>query len=186
MGDKTPGQDDVPLYGPETDEEPANLVPSGLAQGRDSVPSPASTAGYRGLLTGHEADQWPGAEVWSMKLVYELETGWFGSTGYLTVREVLPVISYKVSNWEEYAVLRRSMEIYGQKVPIRIFHKLGNIPPRLRDGINRIAIADIMGWDSMIVSAGIMEKSMWQEWDESEEGKNFHSLKGRRLGLRDV
>jgi hypothetical protein len=87
------------------------------------------------------------------------------------------------------------MRIYGQQVPVRVFRARPElilldvlvcpaIPARIRDGINRIAIADLLGWNSMLVTTGIMEKSMWRQWDESDEGRRFHDLKASRMGFR--
>ena len=141
---------------------------------------------YRGIVVPALAlpTEDDSTQVWSMDLIKLLDTSWFGSDGVKTVGDILPVIIDKVSKWEEYEILKHSMEIYGQTVPIRMFPPMEPFPGKLRDGMNRIALAEIMGWSSMKVTYGPLEKSMWEVWDNSEMGIAYHNAKAKRLGIR--
>ena len=168
-------------------------VPDGLeadpsrSHQTDATNAPtAITAGYRGMLGG-VGPEWVAqggqSAIWSMALIKTLEVNFFGPNGYMTVEEILPTIIHKVTSWEEYEILLKSMQAYGQQVPIRVFSEAGPLKHKLRDGINRIALAEVMGWDSMLVTQGLNEYSMWEDWDNTTEGKAFHKAKARRFGV---
>ena len=180
------GQDDYPLDGAVRLSNGMTPCLDVLDQPTPKRPSLATTAGYRGMLDygrGIPTDLSPDIDIWSMAAIWKLDSSWTDFEGDgTTVGEIMPRIRHKITLWEEYIYLTESMRIYGQQVPIRIFPR-GLTPARLRDGINRIAIAELLGWDSMLVTTGIMEKSMWLDWDQSEQGKKFHSLKAGRMGF---
>jgi len=191
------GQRGMVLDGAESHAETTNPVPSGFPPITADSVSTDTTAGYRGMLhptAGMLYSGSPDTEIWSMDLIKELDTAWTDFENEdMRVGDVLPRIQSKITHWGEYVYLVRSMRVYGQQVPVRVFKSLGpatldgiffHWPARIRDGINRIAIADLLGWDSMLVTTGIMEKSMWQQWDESDEGRRFHDLKASRMGFR--
>jgi|SRR6185437_13413837 len=180
------GQGDVLSYGSVVASGATDPGPSGSGQTGPSRLSMARTEPHRGILNPASplTTDDDSIQVWSMDLIKTLDTNWFGRDGVKSVGEMLPVIIDKVTKWEEYDVLKKSMQVYGQQVPVRLFYPIPPLPGKLRDGINRVALAEIMGWDSMLVSQNIMEKSMWVEWDESEMGRSFHDAKAMRMGLR--
>ena len=177
---------DMPLDGPESHVQTTDADPSGSYPTVPDSLSVTSTAGYRGFESGGLGCYHGESEIWSMSLIKSMDSQWLGpGDGYLPVGEVIQDLMWKLTHWEEYTCLIESMNVWGQQVPIRVFPPIPliNLPARLRDGIHRIAIADYFGWDSMLVTTGIMEKSMWQNWDESLKGRKFHELKARRLGI---
>lgn len=170
----------VTLASPESDSETLSPVSSPSHQTSAEKPSAGLTAPYRGIsvLPAPDGDlpyTLPG-DVWPMKYVLDLDTSWITVNGSLKVREILPSIKSDIEHNAMYDKVRRSMETYGQRVPVRIFSEEN----KLRDGIHRIAIADMIGWETMLVGTEI---STWHEWDQSIEGLDYWNLWRMRMGV---
>jgi hypothetical protein len=125
-------------------------------------------------------------DVWSMELIKTLDSLWFGAAGAMSVGDIIPTIQFEINSYPDmYFKLRESMETYGQRAPIyvakpeKVMYMLNNAPT-LSDGIHRVAIADMLGWKTMIVSD---EPRTWHEWDNSEVGLEYRYLWEKRLGL---
>jgi hypothetical protein len=154
-----------------------NVLPRQSYQGNPENPSASLLGPYRGIC-GRLAKPDPElaytleGEVWSMDQVKTLQTAWF-----LPVEDILDRIKYEIKFFGPmYAILRESMEEYGQRVPVHI----SDDKMRLRDGIHRIAIADDLGWNTVLVSTDIRK---WHEWDESARGQEYHIIWRQRLGM---
>jgi hypothetical protein len=113
-------------------------------------------------------------EIWPMEQVKNLGTTALAERVILA--DILPAIQQEIDAClPMYSLLMRSMEEHGQQVPVRVTSdKL-----RLRDGHHRIAIADLLGWDNMLVSTS---QTAWHEWDETEQGQLYMNMWRQRLG----
>lgn len=116
-------------------------------------------------------------EIWLMEDVFKLETMFpdpFDKRW--TVGGVLPEIQKQIlQHYQMYDYLIQSLREHGQVVPVRITSD----GLKLRDGIHRVAIADSLGWPSLLVDRSPC--STWEDWDNSEEGKAYYGARWGKL-----
>lgn len=177
---------DMPLDGPVVDSETTSAVPSLSPQPTSESVSALISEPLAGgivpvvpFLSGEHPD-W---ELWNMEAIMDLETVWLHSIGgevvNTTLRDIYPAIVHEIKFVYPamYKVLEDSMRTNGQQVPVRVFQD----KTKIRDGIHRIVIADLIGWPCMLVST---ESSFWTEWDNTQPGLEYDRLKKERFGIR--
>jgi len=152
----------------------------------DVIPAVSPTAPYKGKhrFTSPRMNE-PGeftlvdGEWLSLNEVKHMHVTWPSPQGRaLYVGEVLPSIKATIFAFaKRYDLLFASMQDYGQRVPIRYGYDNSN-QKAVVDGIHRVAIADMLGWENMIVIWTEEGGSHWREWDGSEIGQRYHSFIG--------
>lgn len=114
-------------------------------------------------------------EIWLMEQIGALEVA--TAAGIMAVKDFLPEIREEVTvdTSGQYALLSYSMKSSGQVIPLLI----SKDSKRLRDGIHRIAIAELLGWKSMTVSD---TKITYDQWDHTDAGREYHRRWQDRIG----
>jgi hypothetical protein len=152
--------------------KPKPLAPEGGTGAPKELPKAATllSGPYRGIhrLPAPDADlpYTLDGRVWNMSALFSLYIMWNGAP--TQIKAVLSEVKRTIFTFSKrYDSLVASMQDYGQRVPVRITEDNSS----LRDGLHRIAIGDILGWETMLADTG---NSRWHEWDESQVGQVYH------------